>query len=310
MSRNRSRRKPVPPTRITRTGAVLDKFTEYDLEHWNTRSFDFQRYSDKVYFQLEEARAQNYDKLCSALQSIPSIEVRVDNWMRVTDYRWSLTPLSSAGSIKQIGGRFNIGEDIDRARGKHFPALYIGQTLETCMCEFFSSPLNTKDGALTLHELALRRPTSFTTFALQGHIEHVLDLRRHEHLRPFVDIIRKFRLSSETQRFGRQANLPPRTLVNTTYALWKRVLAPSTIWRIEPNVCGIPASSQIFGRFVRDVGFEAVLYPSQQGNEECMAIFPENFVGSGSRIEIVGGVPDGASCTVIDKDHACLDGTS
>lgn len=310
MSSKRKNRKALPPTKTKRTGALLDAFSEYDLERWSSRSIDLQRYSDRVYFDMERERAQNHGKLCAALQSIPSIEVSVDEWMRVTDYRWSLSPLSPAGSIKGIGGRFNMGNELDRARDQHFPALYIGKTFETGMCEFFGSPLDSKAGRMSLHELALRRPTSFTAFSLRGRVEHVLDLRSHKHLKPFTDIVRNFRLSNETRRLGREKKIKPYFLVTSTLQLWNHVLAPPVVWRGEPNFLGIPAASQIFGRFVRDAGFEAVLYPSQQGSEECLAIYPQNFVSSNSRVEVVGGFPEGATCTVLDKDNICLDGIS
>lgn len=307
MARKSSPRNATPPLRTKRTGALLDAFTKHDLEYWSTRSVDLQRYSDYVYFDLERQRARHHDKLCAALQSVASIEVPVDSWVRVTDYRWSLAPLSSIGSVKGTGGRFNIGSDLDRARGQQFPVLYIGATIETGMCEFFGSPLKTKAGPLTLHELALRRPTSFTNFLLRGRVEHVLDLRTHKHLKPFTDIIGGFRLSAETQRFARKAKIPLRAVIRSTRELWDRVLAPPVAWRAEPNMCGIPAASQIFGRFVRDAGFEAVLYPSQQGGDECLAIYPENFRSSGSHIDVVGAFPTVATCTALNKENLCLD---
>ena len=71
---------------------------------------------------------------------------------------------------------------------------------------------------------------------------------------------------------------------------------------------GIPAASQIFGRFVKDAGFEAILYPSQRGGRMCLAVFPQNFRDSDARIAVVGAVPPGASCTVLDKSDQCLAG--
>ena len=70
---------------------------------------------------------------------------------------------------------------------------------------------------------------------------------------------------------------------------------------------GIPAPNQIFGRFIRDAGFDALNYPSQQGGSTCMAIFPENLRSSTSRIEVAGEIPVGATCNVMDKDHLCLE---
>jgi hypothetical protein len=65
---------------------------------------------------------------------------------------------------------------------------------------------------------------------------------------------------------------------------------------------GIPASSQIFGRLVRDAGFEAILYPSQRAAGMNLAVFVENFRDSSSRIEVVGGAPAGATFLMLDKD--------
>lgn len=102
--------------------ALLDQFTARDLEVWETRSIDLQSYHDRVYYDLERQRAARYEELCVALREVPATEVSVDGWVRVTDWRWGLTPLSAAGSLKGIGGRFNVGGDLDRARGQAVPA--------------------------------------------------------------------------------------------------------------------------------------------------------------------------------------------
>jgi hypothetical protein len=184
--------------------AILDAFTAHDLEVWATRSTDVQAYYDRVYYDLERQRAAHYDELCSALRAVPGIEVVVDRWVRVTDWRWN-----------------------------------------------------------------------------------------------------------DTKIFARRAGLPPpppRLIIKAPHELQKRLLTPPSVWRLEPQMFGIPATSQIFGRFIRDAGFDAILYPSQQGGETCLAVFPENFRASSSRIEVVGDVPPGASCTVLDKNRLCLGG--
>jgi hypothetical protein len=307
MPRKRTRRNSIPPSKQPRAHRVIDSFTEQDLEDWSSRAELYQSYCDKVYFELEAQRAQHYDALCSALQSTPSIEVQLDGWMRVTDYRWSLAPLSSVGSIKQIGGRFNIGKELNRARGQAFPSLYIGQSFATCLCEFFGTSLSNGMNPLSLHELALRREISFTTLRLEGNIDHVLDLRTPTHLKPFTDIIKRFRLSSDTQRFARKNRIRPSKLAQTPNALLKIILSASAQWRMEPNMFGVPAPSQIFGIFARDAGFEAILYPSQQGDANCLAVYPQNFVSSNSSIIVVGATPTNATCIVLDKDHLCMD---
>ena len=57
---------------------------------------------------------------------------------------------------------------------------------------------------------------------------------------------------------------------------------------------------------VRAAGFEALLYPSQQGGTLCLAVYPENLGSGGTRIEVVGGVPPEARYFLMDKDNRCL----
>ncbi len=142
-----------------------------------------------MYFDLERQRAASHEELCDALRSAGSVDIQVDGWARVCDYRWSLTPLSPAGSLKEIGGRFNIGSDLDRARGQQFPALYIAEDVDTACAEFFGGVPESITGPLQIQEFALRRKTSFTTFTLRGRVENVLDLRTSSSLRDFAKII-------------------------------------------------------------------------------------------------------------------------
>ena len=297
--KRRSSKHRQPPQKT----ALLDAFTTQDLARWNTRSTELQSYTDRVYFDLERQRASRYDQLCAALRAVPAIEVVVDRWVRVTDWEWNLTPLSPAGSIKGIGGRFNIGSDLDRARGQAFPCLYLANDVETAYREYFGGALSARRGKLTLSEFALRRETSFTTFSLHGRVEQVFDLRSHVGLTKFVKIISEFDVSRDTKALARSLAITPRRLITTPKELWKRLLMLPHQWRTEPQMFGIPAPNQIFGRFIRDAGFEAMLYPSQQGGTLCAAVYPENFRGSASRIEVVGGTPTGASHFVLDKDN-------
>src|ERR1700734_376876 len=191
--RKNKQRPPTPPR--PHGGGFLDSFTEAQLEDWTRGGDLLQRLADKVYFELEALRATNYDALCDALRSGSAVSIDVNGWSRVTDWRWSLSPLSPAGSIKGIGGRFNIGETLDRARGQAFPCLYIAESVDTAYAEYFGESLSTQMGPLTLGELALRRESSFTTFILKGRLERVLDIRDDTSLRPFAEIIRHFNLS-------------------------------------------------------------------------------------------------------------------
>jgi hypothetical protein len=168
------------------------------------------------------------------------------------------TPLSPAGSIKDIGGRFNIGATLDRARGQAFPCVYIAQNVETAYAEYFGNPLSTTTGPLALNEFALRRETSFVTFILRGHLDTVLDLRDEKSLSAFSKIIRHFAISSQTKTAIRSAGLPRREIIRTIKQLRKRLFEPPEVWRQEPTLFAIPSASQIFGRLARDADFEGV----------------------------------------------------
>jgi hypothetical protein len=172
----------------------------------------------------------------------------------------------SLGQHQRHGGRFNIGDDLDRARGQAFPCLYLAHDIDTAYREYFGGSLTDRAGKLTLGEFALRRPISFTTFSLRGSLDQVFDLRERSGLTQFAKIIAQFDVSTDTKAFARRVGLQQRKILKTSHQLWKRLLIGPAEWRAEPQMSGIPAASQIFGRFVRDAGFDAVLYRSQQGS--------------------------------------------
>lgn len=288
----------------TNRRVLLDTFTEKDIEYWAGRSGDAQRYSDRVYFDLERQRAANHDALCESLRNAGGIDIEIDGWARVCDYRWSLTPLSPVGSLKGIGGRFNIGSDLDRARGQQFPALYIAEDADTAYLEFFGGAPDASAGGLKIQEFALRRKSSFTTFMLRGRVENVLDLRTSHSLKAFARIIATFEWSTDTRRFARSIGVPLRTLMRTPGQIHTRILLSPGDWRSEPQLFGIPAANQILSRYVFGAGFEGVIYPSQQGGNTCLAIYPENLAGT--HIEITGGAPAQAKHLVMDKDFPCI----
>ena len=229
--------------------ALLDKFTVRDLEVWETRSIDLQSYHDRVYYDLERQRAACYEDMCAALREAPASGVSVDGWVRVTDWRWSLTPLSPAGSLKGIGGRFNVGGDLDRARGQAFPCLYVARDIETAYREYFGGPLASRPGKLTLSELSLRRETSFVTFSLRGQVEHVFDLRERSGLNKFAKVIATFDVSSDTKKFAQKMRLSRRGLFKTPHESWKLLLAASeelaggaaVIWYSRCPLCTVRA---------------------------------------------------------------------
>ena len=173
----RKKHRPTSRRAAPSNSALLDVFTERDLDTWANRSIDAQSYADRVYYDLERQRAAHYDELCAALRAVPATSLSLDGWVRVTDWRCSLAPLSPMGSINGIGGRFNIGGDLDRARGQAFPCLYVAHDVDTAYREYFGGLLSDTAGRLTLGEFALRGSASFTTFSVRGNLDQVFDLR-------------------------------------------------------------------------------------------------------------------------------------
>lgn len=297
--RGRPRHQPQRPS------GFLDSFTFEDVKHWNARSVDAQRYSNAVYFDLEKQRVSHHDALVSALRDAGGIELPITDWVRVTGNRWALQPLSSVGSIKGIGGRFNVGDAL-RLRAQVFPALYIAHDLDTAMYEYFGGP--PASSALSMHELALRREGGFAVFVLEGQLENVLDIRDEKRLTAFVSIIKQFRLTKETQQLAKKCSLPPRMLMRSVKTLRDKLLDAPEAWRTEPQAASVPAPSQIFARYVEAAGYEGVLYPSQQGGTLCLALYPRNLKDSDSYIVVKGPLAPGTTYIRLDRDNLCIDG--
>ena len=76
-----------------------------------------------------------------------------------------MSPLSPAGSLKGIGGRFNIGNDLDRARNQAFGSLYLAENVETAFSEYFGgSHSEMRNGLTTVAVLNILESTSPVLF--------------------------------------------------------------------------------------------------------------------------------------------------
>ncbi len=53
----------------------------------------------------------------------------------------------------------------------------------------------------------------------------------------------------------------------------------------------IPANSQLFGQLVVRAGIEGIVYPSKFNDRDCLAVFPQNFSGTGSFVELLDTPP-------------------
>ena len=106
----------------------LDRFNEAALETWTELSADLDELQDILYFNLEPERRRLRPDLLKALQTTQPTQLEIKNWVRIVDYQWTMYPLSAAGSLTGIGGRFNVGTDLDSRTFDPGPPCTLQQT--------------------------------------------------------------------------------------------------------------------------------------------------------------------------------------
>jgi hypothetical protein len=301
VARKRTSRKTTPrraqPAK-PKAGVELEKFTDADLRIWQRQAEVLERYHVQLYFHLEGQRALRHRDLCDALRESVSASIAVNRWSRIVDYKYSLQPLSAAGSLVR-GGRFNIGNDLDPGRYPAFPALYLAQDYDTAYAERYGQRRSVA-GKLEGHEYALRRPGSFTSVNVHGHLYNLFDLRNARNLRPFVEVVSEFDLTKELRELAVSAQIKGPLLVKSPAQLKSNLLAHN--WRLYPSQYEIPANPQVFGRLVADSGFDGIVYASTKGPGACVALFPANFPGTESHVELADELPRGATHTRLDQE--------
>ena len=139
-----------------------------------------------------------------------------------------------------------------------------------------------------LHELALRRSSSFSSVALNGDVRALFDLRDSISIKGFAQIIGKFRLNKELQELARMLGMRGPLLLASSRDLHGDLLGN---WQGMPSQYGLPANSQLFARFLQHADFEGVIYPSTKGAGDCIALFPEQMDDSDSWIELADESP-------------------
>lgn len=259
----------TPPRQTTQY--LIERFTELDLKRWRTLSKAIYDQQTLLYFCLEGQRKTYTDKINKSLEK-GEISYSFDNWSRVLEYRYSDNPLSPIGSTISVGGRFNIG-DIDPKTFCPFPALYLGSDDKTVLSEYFQSSPTPTNG-LSREELALTQKDAYAVVKVKGVLSRVFDLRKRENIRAFANILKTFDLSSTVVRHAKQANIELPKLLRNVDVMYSFMFEKR--WRERPMQFDIPANPQIFGRILKDAGFQGILYRSVRGNGLCLAIFPEN----------------------------------
>ncbi len=255
-----------------------------------------------LYFGLESVRQANGQALIDAMRAGMTSGFRFSDWSRIVDFRYSLEPLSVAGSIKTEGGRFNIGNRLSPGAFSPFPALYVAEDYATAYRERFGQLPDERTEGLTGAELALRGPASFTHVRVHGQVDLVLDVGDAMALKSFIDVIRGFRLPAGVSGWVRRLGLQnPPSMVRSVGGLQRQLLQRA--WRMLPMQYDLPANSQVFGRIAVAAGAHGILYPSVRAQgRKCLALFPQNWIKSGSFVEVSDAVPAGARLVRIDSD--------
>ncbi len=256
-----------------------------------------------LHFGLEDQRQRAQGPLLESIRSSTISQFSASDWCRIVDYCHSLEPLSTLGSIQGIGGRFNIGGELSPAAFTPFAALYCAQDYSTAFLEKFGSR-ETGSAGLTGAELALRTPTSFTQVRLRLQLELVLDIGDPSVLKPIVEILKDFQIPKSVPQTARKLGLKQAPwLIRSASMLQRQLLHPN--WRVLPMQFDLPANSQIFGRLVVAAGVHGILYPSaRDSSHRCVALYPQNWSGSSSFVEVVDPQPAGARVTRLDGTNA------
>ena len=261
----------------------LDSGSPKDIQAAKKYTAELLEYHWHLYADLARQRALIQEQLQQTLIQA-STPYEISNWQRAVKYKYGLHPLSTVGSLNYIGGRFNTGKSVN-PEVPHFPGLYIAKNKDTALQEHLGQQHAHQQSQLTPRELALTNPASETIVSVSGKFDKVFDLTKPSRLEPFIELTKHFTLSKSVAALTKKLNLDnPSLLINSTSMLLDTLLHPE--WRVSPSNYDVPATSQIFGHLIFSAGIEGILYPSKFTNQSCLVIYPQNFIGTESFLQL------------------------
>jgi hypothetical protein len=288
-----------PPTGLHE----LERFTHADLQHWQQVSRDLDELNASLYFGLEPARRRLRARLCDAIIQTGGVQVTLEQWVRMVTYQYSLEPLSCAGSLQSIGGRFNAGHELDDNTLNPWPALYLAENFETAFREKFQ--LSSTDSTLGLSpsELALEHAVSHSTVFVGGKLCNIFDMTTFTALNSVGKIFREVKMPKEAVALAKKLKIPnaSSTMIQSGQQLHHALTKHN--WRIFPVQFGIPSPSQIMAELIRACGYEGIMYPSSKGKGRCLAIFPDKLADA-SHISLIGNAASPSTITCLDINTA------
>lgn len=286
-----------------RISYLLEQGTLSDLKNALSFTNDLLAYEWQKFYELEYQRNKIAAKLRSALLTNCKKNFLFKEWQRAVKWRYSLHPLSTFGSTKSFGQRFNCGEDINSSITA-FHALYLAENKDTALQETLGQQHTAHDSIMSPRELALTNPESESIVSVSGKLDFIIDLTVPRTLNMFVSLVKDFKYSKDLQTRAKQLRLPKPGIAKDNNSLLQTLLDP--LWRSNPAQYDIPANSQIFGKLVCDAGIDGILYPSRQTSKLCLAIFPINFEKGDSFIEFDHAPPIAAIPRRFDNSNFSL----
>lgn len=279
----------------------LDRFSEKSLQQWQAASRDLDEMQDSLYFGPEPERRRYRSELIAALQAEVPRSIELRSWIRIVTYRYSAAPLSCAGSLQWIGGRFNAGADLETVSA--WPALYLAEDFETAFQERFLLSSDAEAGGLFAEELALEQLCSHATVVLHGKLSKVFDLTSQDSLVGIARIFRRIKMPARAQQLKRKLNIQNNAcyMVQNARQVYDALLKHN--WRQWPVQFGLPSQSQIVAELIRAAGFEAILYKSTKGPNNCLAVFPD-LLQDGSFIALTDEPPENVLYRQMDSDSS------
>lgn len=279
---------------------LLEHGTLESLQRAKQLSQDHLKHQWDFYSELAFQRNAVVDKLIDVISESCIEDYKFSTWQRVLQWKYTNHPLCTIGSLKQYGGRFNIGEDISPSGAlQTFPAFYIAQDQVTAKAEAFGSQVPGFN--LSAEEVALVNKRSYGCISISGSLDRVIDLTKKSSLTKFIRLISKFKIPQSIFNSALRLNLPPPTLINSTALLLDSFLASD--WRKEPAQFDIPANGQIFGQLVHKAGIDGILFKSSKTKELCLAIFPSNFSNGNSFLQLDDEPPENWIVNHIDSEN-------
>lgn len=266
---------------------LLDAGTSESIREIKRITDEQLKYHWDCYAELARQRNIIQDQIKGALlQTCGGYEF--SKWQRAVKYKYSLHPLSVVGSRTFIGGRFNTGSNVN-TEVPTLSGLYLAQNKDTALQEHLGQETVPRNSKLTPREIALTNPASETIVSVSGKLDRVFDLTVPGNLKPFVDLIKNFTLSNELKATANKLNVPTPGIIKTAHQLRAALLCHD--WRAFPSRYDVPSNSQIFGHLVYSSSIEGILYPSKLTKHPCLVLFPQNFVGTDSYVQLDDDLP-------------------